>query len=473
MEIFRMKLRVLLVCFFFVLQAKAQVVLRLDSSLKQAYIKKHGFHDGLLCIPFYCDPFKDQLYAKTDTLGLCGKMVFVDTGFRVQIKPIFKMPVWQFPQFSEGYCTIVNGEYLALMNTKGEIVLTTELLAYSPQKNKLLPFKNGLAKVYRGGNALRHYYEVYYLDAKGHRVAPQILVKVKPKPKPKIRVYDLMVLKYYYDTIAINSIAVDAVQVDRSFQEFENNLDEVEVPNEMSEVVDEKDKSNTAIKPQHHFELPTVFKRMVYPIEDEARNRLLHEQTFNDNRLLMFFDCGQYQIENMDIRDTIFCNKFLFVDSLMQIKITPSFDLPCGFQPEFSEGLCAVAKHGKIVFIDTLGVERIQTGLKACGKFNNKVSTFKNGIATLYIADTLTKGLYQTQAINTQGERVRLLEFDDLDLADKLYQKFTNITIEETANCFIGKGKTNGLWFLIEKSGKVRKKLVLKPVPEPPKTLKQ
>ena len=468
-----MKLRLLLVLFFWVFVAQAQVVLRLDSALKQAYIKKYGFHDGLLCIPFYCDPFKDQFYSKTDTLGLCGKMVFVDTGFRVQIKPIFKMPVWQFPQFSEGYCTVVNGDYLALMNTKGEIILTTDLLAYSPQKNKLLPFKNGLAKVYRGGNALRHYYEVYYLDDKGHRVAPKILVKVKPKPKPKIRIFDFMVLKYYYDTIAIasTSIAKDEIKANRELQLLESAYDEV--PDETITEQFEEREPVIVNKPQYQFELPAVFKRMVYPIEDAARKRLLQEQTIKDNRLLVFFDCGQYQIENMDIRDTIFCNKFLFVDSLMQIKITPTFDLPCGFQPEFSEGLCAVAKNGKIVFIDTLGVERIQTGLNACGKFNNKVSTFKNGIATLYIADTLTKGLYQTQAINTLGERVRLLEFDDLDLADKLYQKFSNISIEETANCFIGKGKTNGLWFLIEKSGKVRKKLVLKPVLELPKTLKQ
>lgn len=57
---------------------------------------------------------------------------------------------------------------------------------------------------------------------------------------------------------------------------------------------------------------------------------------------------------------------------------------------------------------------------------------------------------------------MRLLEFDDLDLAEKSMGKFKNLTLEECANCFIGRGKTNGLWFLVEKSGKVRKKLDLK-----------
>jgi hypothetical protein len=100
--------------------------------------------------------------------------------------------------------------------------------------------------------------------------------------------------------------------------------------------------------------------------------------------------------------------------------------------------------------------------LKACDTVLNKASTFKNGIATLYVGDKLTKGLYTTLAVNTKGERVRLLEFDELDLAEKSIGKFKNLNPEECANCFVGKGKTNGLWFLVEKSGKVRKKLDLK-----------
>lgn len=459
-----MKLRLLIVLLCWSIGAQAQVVLRLDSALKQAYIKKFGFHEGLMCIPFYCDPFKEQFYTKADTLGLCGKMVFVDSSFVVRIKPVFDMPVWQFPQFSEGYCTVVKGGYLAIMNTKGEIQVSTDLLAYSPQKNKLLPFKDGLAKVYRGGNALRHYYEVYYIDQSGHRMAPKVLVKVKRKPKPKIRVFDYIVLKVFHDTLPNIRVAIETnttSEPNRTLQMIESSMDEI--PSEMENNQVLSSMAQTPKKSNYTFELPVVFKRMVYPVETQNRQRLFQDQSIKDNRLLLFFDCGQYQLENMDIRDTIYCNKFVFVDSLLNIKIQPNFELPCGFQPEFSEGLCAVAKKGKIVYIDTLGVERIQTGLPACSKYNHKASTFKNGIATLYIADSLTRGLYQTQAINTLGERVRLLEFDDLDLAEKLFQKFSNVSIEETSNCFIGKGKTNGLWFLIEKSGKIRKKLVLKP----------
>jgi hypothetical protein len=79
------------------------------------------------------------------------------------------------------------------------------------------------------------------------------------------------------------------------------------------------------------------------------------------------------------------------------------------------------------------------------------------------VADSLVNGLYTTLAINTRGERVRLLEFDGLDLAEKKLDMFRNLSADEAVNCFVGKGKTNGIWFLVEKSGKVRKKLELKP----------
>ena len=43
-----------------------------------------------------------------------------------------------------------------------------------------------------------------------------------------------------------------------------------------------------------------------------------------------------------------------------------------------------------------------------------------------------------------------------------MLETFSNLSAEEAKNCFVGKGKTNGMWFLVEKSGKVRKKLEIK-----------
>jgi hypothetical protein len=190
---------------------------------------------------------------------------------------------------------------------------------------------------------------------------------------------------------------------------------------------------------------------------------VLFSKFHGDNRILLFFDCGSYQLEKMDMRDTVYCGKFVFTDTFFNVKIAGGFKLPCGFEPEFSEGLCAVSVDSNIVYIDTLGKIVVQTGLKSCSKENNKVSTFKNGIATLYKGDANVRGLYTTSAINRSGERVRLLEYDDLDLAEGKVGEFKNLNSEEAKNCFVGKGKTNGLWFLIEKSGKVLKKL--EPIP--------
>jgi hypothetical protein len=161
----------------------------------------------------------------------------------------------------------------------------------------------------------------------------------------------------------------------------------------------------------------------------------------------------------MNMVDTIYCNKYVFIDSSFNVRIGPVFDLPCNFEPVFSEGLCAVVKDSQIVYIDTSGRIRIYTGLKACDREQNKVSTFRNGIATLYKANPEEPGKYISIAINRMGERVKLLDFEELDLASKWTEKFLNLQMNETENCFVGRGRSNGMWFLIDKSGKIIKKL--------------
>jgi hypothetical protein len=412
-----------LLVFVFILTlnlAKAQVVLRLDSMLKVAYIKKYHFSENLMCVPFYCDPFYETFYKKGDTNGLCGKYVFVNRNFELKIRPGFSLPCSFEPRFGEGLCAVNIGNKITFIDTLGKVQFTTNLSACSPQRNKILPFKNGKAKVYKGSNTLKHFYEVYYIDKQGKRIPEKVMVHVVPK-------------KVKQDPVIIAAVPK---------------------PNPLSPP-----------PPPPVFQLPDLpkaFARSIYPIDSINAKRYLAENRHQDNRMLLYFDCGSYQLENMDMRDTIYCGKFVFTDSNFHIKIAGGFKLPCGFQPEFSEGLCAVAIDSLIDYIDTEGRVVIQTGLKACGPNSNKASTFRNGIATLYIADTLVKGMYTTLAINTKGERVRLLEFDDLELAEKKLDQFSNLNAEEAVNCFVGKGKTNGIWFLIEKSGKVRKKLELK-----------
>lgn len=193
----------------------------------------------------------------------------------------------------------------------------------------------------------------------------------------------------------------------------------------------------------------------------DASERLKIQKGFinNKNLQLIQYRCGDYQTENMAIEDTIYCGKYVFIDSLFNIKIAKGFKIPCAFEPEFSEGFCAVAIDSNIVYIDTLGRPVINTGLKACNDENNKASTFKNGIATLFQGDAKNRGFYTTIAINTKGERVKLLEFDELALAEEKFHLFKNLKKEECTNCFVGKGKSNGIWFLIERNGKIRKKL--------------
>ena len=417
-----MKKTLFLVLLFPFFLTQGQVVLHLDSMLKVAYEKKYHFSEDLMCLPFYCDPFCEIFYKNGDTNGLCGKYVFVNRNYELKIRPGFSLPCSFEPRFGEGLCAVNIDNRISFIDTLGKLQFSTNLLACSPQRNKVLPFKNGKAKVYKGGNTLKHYYEVYYIDKKGKRVPERISLHVVPK---KVKQDPTIV------AVASRPGAV---------------------------------KPKTAAPPVFQLpDLPRAYARSTYPIDSVNAQRFLNENKHQDNRMLLYFDCGSYQIENMDIRDTIYCGKFVFTDSSFRVEIAGGFNLPCGFQPEFSEGLCAVAIDSLIDYIDTLGRVVIQTGLKSCGPNSNKASTFRNGIATLYVADSLVNGLYTTLAINTKGERVRLLEFDDLDLAEKKLDRFSNLTAEEAVNCFVGRGKTNGIWFLVEKSGKVRKKLELKP----------
>lgn len=401
-----MKKLLVYILFLIPIVTKAQSKLHLDSLLKDAYIVKHHFSQGLMCIPFYCDPFYAHLYKPSDT-SLCGKYVFVNKNFEVKIKPGFQLPCYFEPKFSENLCAVNIKNEIVFIDTNGIEKINTKLLACSPHKNRVLPFKNNKAKIYKGNGAAKNLYDIYYIDKQGKRIKESFTVKVKLKNEALIV----------------------------------SNEKPIEKP---------------------VFALPKVLVKNIYPIKPQEAALMLKKQPHANNRLLLYYDCGSYQIENMAKEDTIHCGKFVFVDTFFNVKISSGFNLPCAFEPQFSEGLAAVSIDSQIVYIDTVGKVKIKTGLHSCDKANNKATTFKNGIATLYQGDKKTLGLYTITAINTAGERVRLLEFDELELAEKMVDKFTNLTIEETANCFVGKGKTNGLWFLVEKSGKVKRKLILK-----------
>ncbi len=392
---------------------KGQTKLYLDSTLKEAYIARYPFSENLLCIPFYCDPFFVAKIAKSDT-SMCGKYVFVNRNFEVKIRPVFEIPCAFEPKFSEGLCAVNINNQIVFIDTFGKPQINTGLVACSPQRNRVSPFKNGKSRVLKGSTGNKSYTEVYYINKLGKRLKTPAFVKVKIKDKPII----IVVVK-------------DPVKPQDTFR--------------------------TPV-----FDLPRVLVKNKYHVKPEEAAMLLKMRPHKDNRMLLYYECGPYQMENMAPSDTLYCGKFVFTDTLFDVKIGSGFQLPCAFEPEFSEGLCAVAIDSQIVYIDTLGRVKIKTGLASCNKELNKASTFKNGIATLYKGDAKIPGLYTTIAINTTGERVRLLEFDELELAEKMVAKFSNLTIEECADCFVGKGKTNGFWFLIEKSGKVRKKLILK-----------
>lgn len=399
---------------------QGQVKLHLDSQLLKAYESRYPWGENLLCIPFYCDPFYESFYNKSDTVGLCGRYVFVDRSYAVRIRPGFDMPCWFQPRFSEGLCAVSKDGQIVYIDTTGVVRIHTGLQACSPQKNKVLPFKNGRSKVYRGGVVLKHYYDIYYIDRNGNRIPAKAIVKVKPKPPP---------------TPVIVASVTPPVQSNSSAPTKESDANPV----------------------NPYFELPVKNPGGKYHPEPMEASVLLKGKVYKDNLLLLYYNCGAYQIERMGIEDTSYCDKWVFTDTFFNVRIAGGFTLPCGFEPEFSEGLCAVAKDSMIVYMDVNGRTVVQTGLKACSPENNKASTFRNGIATLYAGSPQVKGLYTTIAINTKGERVRLLEFDDLELAELKVGLFSNLTPEEAVNCFVGKGKTNGLWFLVEKSGKIRK----------------
>ncbi len=362
---------------------------------------------------------------------MCGKYVFVDRNFIVKIRPGFQLPCYFEPKFSEGLCAVNINNELVYIDTLGKVVVHTNLQACSPHKNRVLPYRNNKAKVYKGSGTARNYFDVYYIDRKGQRIPEKVFVKVKEKPI----------------IIAGNTVVIG----NRNGRNNRNrNTDPITLKNYP------EDTFSTV------FDIPPVVVKNKYHISPEDAALFLKNKPHRDNRMLIYYECGPYQQENMSDDDTVYCGKFIFTDTAFNVKINSGFQLPCAFEPEFAEGLCAVSIDSQIVYIDTVGRVKIQTGLASCGKEQNKATTFKNGIATLYHGDKNMPGNYTTIAINTAGERVRLLEFDELELAEKKYTLFTNLTLEETANCFVGKGKSNGLWFLIEKSGKVKKKLVLK-----------
>lgn len=396
----------------------AQVKLHLDSQLLKAYEARYHWGENLICVPFYCDPFYEHLYKKGDTNGLCGRYVFVDRQYNVRIKPGFDLPCWFEPRFSEGLCAVSMDNRIVFIDTAGKVRIKTDLTACSAQKNKVLPFRNGLAKVYRGGQTLKHYYEVYYIDRNGKRQTQEVLVKVKPRPPKVDKRRDAVIA------------AVPA----------ENTPETPSVPVLLSD-------------------MPVSRQGGKYHPEGPEAEKLLRSGKVRNNLLLLYYNCGGWQTEHMSMEDTVYCGKWVFADTQFNVRIARGFALPCAFEPEFSEGLCAVSVDSFITYIDTLGRPVLKTALKACSPENNKASTFKNGIATLYSGDPVVKGLYTTVAINTKGERVRLLEFDDLELAELKLEQFSNLGAEEARNCFVGRGKTNGIWFLVEKSGKIRKKL--------------
>ncbi|MDI1235049.1 MAG: hypothetical protein PSX81_12260 [bacterium] len=408
------------------MQSKSQTKLYLDSMLKEAYIAKYPFSEGLTCIPFYCDPFQFRNIKVADT-AMCGKYVFINKNFEVKIRPIFDLPCYFEPKFSEGLCAVnIKGE-IVYIDSFGTIKVNTHLPACSIQKNRATPFRKGIAKLYKGSNTPKNFMEIYSINKSGFRIEQIAMVKVKIRP------------------ILIAS------------RDPEKDKDK-----RPSDAKKDLDKPGDVQVFRPVFDLPGLTVKNHYPIAETEAQRLLNKYPHKNNRMLLYYDCGEYQKENMAEEDTFYCGKFVFVDTLFNVKINSGFEMPCAFEPEFSEGLCAVAIDSQIVYIDTLGHVIIKTNLASCNKEQNKASTFKNGIATLYHGNINSPGFYTTIAINVFGERVRLLEFDELELATKRLDKFTNLTSEESIDCFVGKGKSNGLWFLIEKSGKVRKKLVLK-----------
>ncbi len=402
---------------------KGQIKLHLDSSLVVYYKKTYKINNNRLLIPFYCDPFYEHLYKKTDTLKLCGKFVFVDSAMNLKIRPFFELPCWFNPYFQDNLCAVSVQNELVYIDTLGNIKIKTGLAACSNNKNKAYPFKNNKARIIKGSNTLKKYFTAIYIDTLGNPIKSQIAIKVKPKP--------ILIVTNPKKTVEPIEIKPDIITSETNTPKLDFSF------------------------------IPKKSPKLKYFIP-EREAEIIRGKNNGKNLFLIQYQCGSYQIENMNLDDTVFCNKYVFVDSNFNVKIAKNFEIPCAFEPEFSEGLCAVGFDSMIVYIDTLGQIRIKTDLKVCDQSYNKASTFKNGIATLYKGDPKLKGYYQTIAINTLGERVRLLEFDDLELAELKWQLFKNIELRETSQCFIGKGKTNGIWFLIEKSGKIRKKLELK-----------
>ena len=98
-----------------------QVKLHLDSSLVVHYKKVYRINNNRLLIPFYCDPFYEHLYKKTDTLKLCGKFVFVDSNMNLKIKPFFDLPCWFNPYFQENLCAVSVQNELVYIDTLGNI----------------------------------------------------------------------------------------------------------------------------------------------------------------------------------------------------------------------------------------------------------------------------------------------------------------------------------------------------------------
>jgi hypothetical protein len=405
------------------LKLNGQVKLHLDSSLVAHYKKVNKHNNNRLLIPFYCDPFYEHLYKKTDTVKLCGKYVFVDSSMNLKIKPSFELPCWFNPYFQDNLCAVSVQNEIVYIDTLGNIKIRTGLSACSNNKNKAFPFKNNKARLVKGSNTLKKYFTAIYIDTLGNSIKPQIAIKVKPKP--------VLIVSNPKKNVVPVEIKPDIVTVETNIPKLDFSF------------------------------IPKKSPKLKYFIP-EVEAQIIKEKNKGKDLFLIQYQCGSYQIENMNLEDTVFCNKYVFVDSNFNVRIAKNFEIPCAFEPEFSEGLCAVGFDSVIVYIDTFGQIRIKTDLKACDPSYNKASTFKNGIATLYKGDPKLKGYYQTIAINTAGERVRLLEFDELELAELKWQLFKNIELSETSQCFIGKGKTNGIWFLIEKSGKIRKKLELK-----------
>lgn len=405
--------------------------------LRQVFLAKTNFYNGLALIHYVCDGVNYKKMTKQE-LALCDGYVFIDTGFRVKIGPVFEVPCTFYPRFSEGLCAVSIKGMMSYIDTTGKVKFSLGLKSCTPKEwVNAGPFNKGIAVINTGDNKSNKPLKKFYINTSGEKVRkpfiiPAVLAGIAGSKKPYI--------PKPQDPAIVANRPPDLVIV----EDTENN-------NNGNNNNDNNNNGN--LNPGK------TYIHDKWLLDDKAKKAFYARKPFVNGIAFVEYKCNDKILSQIDEQTATYCGKYVFVDSALNVKFPVAFDKPCAFLPEFSEGLSPASVNGKIVYINLKGETVINLNIPNCGAEMIVPGPFEDSVAVIQKGNPETNGFDPLYRIDRQGNKLPNLGFDNLLPAAYGVGKYTGLTVADTPGRYIGKGPTNGIWFLVDAKGRVLRKL--------------